>query len=86
MPGGKTKRESGGVKSCLELRGSDQLREDVVEVVHVGQLTSSTNPIQQCVLNLTDQEVDIVEHRVRYQSTEEPYLNVSGGFCVSLPR
>jgi hypothetical protein len=64
--------KSRGIKGGLELKRTDQLREDVIEVVCIGQLTSISQSIQHCVLNLTDQEVDDIEHRVAYRCTEEP--------------
>jgi hypothetical protein len=75
--------KSGGIKGDLELRGTDQLREYVTEVVRIGQLTPSSQSIQHCVLNITDQEVDNIEHRVGNQCIEEPWLNMSGGLSVS---
>jgi hypothetical protein len=58
----EAKHKSGGVKCGLELKGPDQLCEDMVEVVSVGQLTLSTKTNQHCILNLTDQKFNHVEH------------------------
>jgi hypothetical protein len=46
----------------------------------------SSKSIQHYVLNLTDQEIDDVEHRVGNQSAEEPELNMSDIISVSYPR
>jgi hypothetical protein len=53
-PAVKSKNDSGRIKSGLELRRSNQLREDVAEVVSVGQLTTSTKSIQDSILYLID--------------------------------
>jgi hypothetical protein len=52
----KYKHESSRIKSGLELRRFDQLREDVAEVLSLRQLTTSTKSIQDNVLYLIDQK------------------------------
>jgi hypothetical protein len=58
----KSKHKSGRVKCGLELRRSDQLHEDMVEKVSVGQLTTSTESIQDGVFYLTYEKVNNVKH------------------------
>jgi hypothetical protein len=54
--------------------------------VSIGQLPTSTNPIQNGVLDLTNQEVHNVKLRVRDQGTKEPELYMCGSLPVSHPR
>jgi hypothetical protein len=57
-----SKQEPGVVKRSLELRRTDQLREDVIKVMSIWQLTLSLKTIQHSVLYLTNQEVNHIEH------------------------
>jgi hypothetical protein len=45
----------------MELRRSDQLHEDVTEVVRIQWLTASLETIQNCVLDLTDKKINDVK-------------------------
>jgi hypothetical protein len=49
-----SKQEPGVVKRSLELRRTDQLREDVIKVMSIWQLTLSSKTIQHSVLYLTN--------------------------------
>jgi hypothetical protein len=55
------KVEARGLKSALELRRLDQLREDVAEIMCIGQLSLGTKTIQYCVLDLTYKEVNNIK-------------------------
>jgi hypothetical protein len=81
-----SKNEAWGLKCALKPRRLNQLRKDVAQVVSIGQLPTSTNPIQNGVLDLTNQEVHNVKLRVGDQGTKEPKLNMSGSLPVSHPR
>jgi hypothetical protein len=81
-----SKNEAWGLKCALKSRRLNQLRKDVAEVVSIGQLPTSTNPIQNGVLDLTNKEVHDVEHRVRDQGTKEPKLDMCGSLPVYHPR
>jgi hypothetical protein len=80
-----SKDKARGLKCALKPRRLNQLRKDVAQVVSIWQLSTSTNPIQNGVLNLTNKEVHDVKLRVRDQGTKEPELNMCGSLPVSHP-
>jgi hypothetical protein len=56
-----TKLKARGLEGALELRRPDQLCEDVIEIMRIGQLTASTETIQYCILDLTNKEVNHIK-------------------------
>jgi hypothetical protein len=53
--------EARGLKSALELRWLDQLREDVAKIMSIRQLSPGTKTIQYHVLDLTYKEVNNIK-------------------------
>jgi hypothetical protein len=54
--GDRSRTEVESLEGGLELKRTDQLRKDVIEVVSVLQLMASMETIQNRILNLTDQK------------------------------
>jgi hypothetical protein len=51
------KEEARGLKSTLELWWPNQLSKDVIEIVSIRQLSTSTQTIQYGVLDLTNEKI-----------------------------
>jgi hypothetical protein len=80
------KEEARGLKSALELQWPNQLWEDVAEIVSIWQLSPGTKSIQDCVLDLTNEEVNNIKLWMRDQGTEEPELDMSSSLPITHPR
>jgi hypothetical protein len=80
------KDEVWGLKCALELWRPNQLSKNVTQIVSIWQLSTSTQTIQNGVLDLTNKEIHNIKLWVRDQGTKEPELDMSGGLPVPHPR
>jgi hypothetical protein len=74
------------LKCALELWRPNQLSKNVTQIVSIRQLSTSTQTIQNGVLDLTNKEIHNIKLWVRDQGTKEPELDMSGSLPVPHPR